>query len=112
MDKIILIFIIGIGLSLITALGDSFVKSASLQNGFSGWKLLMIGSLIWGATAFGWFFIMKRIKLSTAVVLYSVSLVTFATLISIFYFKEKIVPLEIAGIVMAIASLIILARFA
>lgn len=112
MDKILLIFVAGIGLSLITALGDALIKSASLQSGFSGWKLLLIGFLIWASTAFGWFLIMKRIKLSTAVVLYSVSLVTFATLISIFYFKEKIAPLEITGIVMAVASLVILARFA
>jgi drug/metabolite transporter (DMT)-like permease len=111
-DKILIAFLIGIGLSIITVIADAFIKHASLQSAFSGWKWLVLGALIYGATAFGWFFVMRKAKLSTLGVLYSVSIVVCLTLVSVFYFKEKISAVEIAGIGMAIASLILLARFA
>ncbi|HLC52129.1 MAG TPA: transporter [Candidatus Nanoarchaeia archaeon] len=112
MNTILVAFLIGIGLSLITVLADSLIKHASLQNAFSGWQILILGAIIYGLTAFGWFFIMRKIKLSTLGVLYSVSMVVFLTLVSVFYFKEKISTLEIVGISMAIVSLVILFRFA
>lgn len=112
MDKILLAFLIGIGLSLITVLGDSFVKHASLQSRFMGWKWLLLGALIYGATAVGWFFVMRKIKLSTVGALYSISIIIFLTLVGVFYFKEKISVLEIFGIALAIISLIILSKFA
>ena len=105
------VILIGIGLSLITVLADVFIKHASLSSGFSGWKLLVIGALIYGLTAFGWFFAMKGAKLSFLGVLYSIIIVLFLTLVSVFYFKEKISGMEIFGIGLAITSLIILARF-
>jgi len=74
--------------------------------------MLILGAVIYGLTAFGWFFLMRRIKLSTLGVLYAVGGVVLLTLISVFYFKEKINPFEITGILLAIISLILLARFA
>ena len=112
MNTILIAFLIGIGLSLITVLADSLIKHASLQNAFSGWQMLISGAIIYGLTAFGWFFVMRKIKLSTLGVLYAVSVVVFLTLVSVFYFKEKISTIEIVGISMAIVSLVILSRFA
>jgi small multidrug resistance pump len=111
MDKIFLMFIIGVGLSLITVIGDLFVKHASLQSYFSGWKWLLIGAIIYGITAFGWFFVMREIKLSTLGVIYSVSCVLLLTFAGIFYFKEKVSNMEIMGIIFAIVSLVLLAKF-
>ncbi|MDD4878398.1 MAG: hypothetical protein PHO02_05185 [Candidatus Nanoarchaeia archaeon] len=111
-EKIWFAILIGIGLSIVTVFGDTIVKHSSLQSGFSGWKWLLLGALIYGATAFGWFFVMRKIKLSTLGVLYSVSIVIFLTLVSIFYFKEKINLFEIFGIILALISLGILAKFA
>jgi len=108
MNTILIAFLIGIGLSLITVLADSLIKHASLQNAFSGWQMLILGAIIYGLTAFGWFFVMRKIKLSTLGVLYAVSVVVFLTLVSVFYFKEKISTIEIVGISMAIVSLVIL----
>jgi len=112
MNQILLAFLTGIGLSLITVLGDVFVKQASLQPKFTGWKLLMLGALIYGLTAIGWFFVLRKIKLSTSGGLYSLSIIIFLTLASVFYFKEKITGLEILAIILAIISLILLYRFA
>jgi len=112
MNPLFITFLIGIGLSAITVLADSLIKYSSLQNSFSGWKMLLLGAIIYGLTAFGWFFVMRKIKLSTLGVLYGLSCVILLTLVSVFYFKEKINPLEIIGIVLAIISLLILSRFA
>jgi len=108
----LLAFLVGIGLSLITVLADAIIKHASLQNGFSGWQLLILGSILYGATAFGWFFVMRNMKLSTLGGLYAISVVVSLALVSVFYFKEAISPIEIFGIALAIVSLVILSRFA
>lgn len=112
MNTLLIAFAIGIGLSVITVLAEALVKQASLQNAFAGWKTLLLGALIYGMTAFGWFFVMRSIKLSTLGVLYGVSCIIVLTLVGVFYFQEKISPLEIFGITLAIISLIILSRSA
>jgi len=112
MDSIFIAFLVGIGLSLITVFADAIIKHASLQNAFSGWHMLILGAVIYGLTAFGWFFVMRKIKLSTLGILYAVSVVVFLTLVSVFYFKEKVSSIEIFAICMAIISLVILSRFA
>jgi len=111
MDKIIIAVLIGVLLSLVTVLGDVFVKHALLQFQFSGWKWLLLGAIIYGLTAVGWFFVMRKAKLSTLGVVYSASIIIFLTLFSVLYFKEKISAIELVGILMAIGSLMILSRF-
>lgn len=112
MSQTLIVFSIGIFLSLITVVADIFIKNASLQEKFSGWRLLIVAALIYGSTAFGWFFLTRKAKLSTLGVLYSVIIVISLTLLSVFYYKEKISPMEIFGIALAISSLLILYRFA
>ena len=110
---IILIYILfGIFLSAITVLADSFIKHSSIQTAFAGWKYLVLGAFIYGATAFGWFFVMRKMKLSTLGVIYALSCVVLLALVSVFYFKEKISSIEIVGIVLAVISILIMARFA
>lgn len=97
---------------ILTVIGDMFIKTASLQNSFSGWPMLVFGSIIYGLTGVGWFFVMRQMKLSTLGVFYAVGCVLLLTLLSVLYFKEKISSMEIVGIILAIVSLIILFRFA
>ena len=111
MDKIIIIGI-GIGLALVTALGDALIKNASGKFGFSGWRQLVLAAIIYAGTAIGWFFVLRKIKLSSGVMIYTLSLILLVVLISVFYFKEGVRPIEYFGIAMAILSLIILSRFA
>ena len=111
MDKILIIGI-GIGLALVTALGDALIKSASNKLEFSGWKQLVLAAIIYAGTVLGWFFVLRKIKLSSGVMIYTLSLILFVIFISVFYFKEEIRPIEYLGIVMAASSLIILSRFA
>lgn len=112
MNTILITFLAGIGLSIVTVFADTLIKNASLHKGLSGLPELLWGALIYGLTAFGWFFLVQRMKLSTIGVLYGVSCVVLLTLVSVFYFKEKINLIEIFGIALAIISLVILSRFA
>lgn len=112
MDKTILAFALGIALSLITVLADTMIKHASLQHALSGWNWIILGAAIYAMTAFGWFYVIRDIKLSTAGALYAVSCVVSLTLLSVFYFNENISLPEVFGIAMAIVSLVLLARFA
>jgi len=55
---------------------------------------------------------MKNIKLATLGVFYAVSTILFLVIIGTFYFKEPINIYEMIGIIGAIASLILLGKFA
>ena len=112
MNSTLMTILFTLGLSLFSVTGDFLIKQASLQKSFSGWKSLLLGSLVYGLSGIGWFFIFKRLKLSTAAVTFSIFLIIMVTLISVLYFKEKISAWEIVGIIMAIISLLILYRFA
>lgn len=112
MEKMMIPFLIGTALSAVTVFADLLIKQASLKSLFSGWKSLLLGCTIYALTGVGWFFLMRKIKLSTLGVWYSISIVLLLTLTSVFFFKEKINSLEILGIILAIISLIIMARFA
>ncbi len=112
MNNLFLAFSLGIGLSVMTIFADMLIKNASLQKSFSGWQMLFVGALIYGLTALGWFWVMRNMKLSTLGVLYGVSCIVLITIVSVFYYKEAIRPIEVFGIVLAVISIIILARFA
>jgi multidrug transporter EmrE-like cation transporter len=55
---------------------------------------------------------MKHLKLATISVLYSVSMVVLLTAVGVVLFRESLNYYEAAGLVMAIAALILLVRFA
>ncbi|HRY31103.1 MAG TPA: transporter [Candidatus Paceibacterota bacterium] len=112
MNSTLIAFVIGIGLSAITVFADMLIKQASLQKAFSGWRLLVLGAFIYALTALGWFFVMRKIKLSTLGVLYGVSCIILLALISTLFFKEKLFLAEILAIILAILSLFVLSRFA
>lgn len=107
-----IILLLSLGLSVITIFGDFLLKNASLKSGSGGWLLLIIGCVLYGLTGLGWFFLMREAKLSTLGVIYSVAMIIGLTVLSVFIFREKITPMEIVGVVLAIVAVMILYRFA
>ncbi len=99
-------------LSAMGAIGDSFIKLSGAGKIFMDVKWFIVGFVIYAATAFGWFFVMKNIKLSTLGVFYAVSTIIFLIIVGVFYFKEPLNNYEIVGIILAIVSLILLGKFA
>jgi drug/metabolite transporter (DMT)-like permease len=111
MNKLIPI-LIAVFLSLVGVIGDFFIKLSGSGTKFMEIKWFVIGFLIYGLTAFGWFYVMKNIKLATLGVFYAISTIIFLVIVGVFYFKESLNVYEIVGISLALISLIILGRFA
>jgi small multidrug resistance pump len=104
--------VVTIAFSLLGVLGDYFLKLASAHDNSLKTMAFYLGFAVYASTAFGWVFVMKHLKLATIGVVYSVSLVLLLTAIGVVLFRESLNYYEIAGLVMAIASLILLVRFA
>jgi drug/metabolite transporter (DMT)-like permease len=112
MEKTTLAVVVTVAFSLVGVLGDYFLKlsSAREQPLKAGWFYL--GFALYASTAFGWVFVMRHLKLATISVLYSVSMVLLLTAVGVLVFKESLNSFEVAGIVLALASLVLLMRFA
>jgi drug/metabolite transporter (DMT)-like permease len=104
--------LITVGFSAVGVLGDYLLKLASDQKAplRSGWFYL--GFAVYASTAFGWVYVMRHLKLATIGVVYSVSMILLLTAIGAVAFRETLSAAELIGIAMAVASLILLMRFA
>ena len=107
-----LAIIVTIGFSLVGILGDYFLKLASASSDSLKSKWFYIGFALYASTAFGWVFVMKHLKLATIGVVYSISMVVLLTAVGITFFQEPLNYYEIAGLILAVVSLILLVRFA
>src|SRR5258708_350165 len=101
-----------VAFSVVGVLGDYLLKLASSEKNplRSGW--FYVGFAVYASTAFGWVFVMRHLKLATIGVVYSVSMILLLTGIGSVGFREPLNAYEVAGLVMAIGSLILLMRFA
>ena len=97
--------------SVIGVVGDYFLKLASQEKNSFRSPWFYIGFCLYASTAFGWLFVMKHLKLATVSVVYSVAMVLLLTTIGVVFFQEKLNAYEIAGLAMAIGSLMLLTRF-
>jgi len=104
--------LVTIGFSCLGVLGDYFLKLASAQEAPLRSKWFYVGFAVYASTAFGWVFVMQRLKLATIGVVYSVSMILLLTVTGVVLFRETLNYYEIAGIIMALASLALLVRFA
>jgi multidrug transporter EmrE-like cation transporter len=112
MDGKTLAVLVTIAFSVVGVLGDYFLKLASQQENSLRSPWFAIGFTLYASTAFGWVFVMKHLKLATISVLYSVSMVVLLTALGVGIFHESLNYYEIAGLLMAIAALVLLTRFA
>ncbi len=97
--------------SVIGVVGDYFLKLASQEKNSFRSPWFYIGFCLYASTAFGWLFVMKHLKLATVSVVYSVAMVLLLTTIGVVFFQEKLNAYEVAGLAMAIGSLMLLTRF-
>ena len=104
-------FLLIIALELVSIFADYLIKRASLQAGWVGWKPLLIGGFIYGATAIGWFYAMRVYKLFTINMFHSFFVIAVSILMSQFIFGEKLTMRELVGIALGIASIVLLIRF-
>lgn len=98
-------------LAMAGVLGDYFIKLSGESKSTIFSYHFFIGFCIYASTAFGWFYVMKHVKLGTLGVFYSISTVLLLALVGTIFFKESLSSVEIIGIILAIVALILLARF-
>ena len=112
MGKTTLAILVTVAFSGVGVLGDYFLKLASAREQVlrTGWFYL--GFALYASTAFGWVFVMRHLKLATISVVYSVSMVLLLTAVGVVLFGESPNYYELAGIVLAVSSLVLLMRFA
>jgi len=111
MDKTAVAVLVTIAFSAVGVVGDYFLKLASAEKDSLRSMWFYIGFAIYSSTAFGWVFVMKHLKLGTIGVVYSVSMILLLVGMGVVIFRETLNYYEIAGLVMAIASLVLLVRF-
>jgi len=104
--------LVTIGFSAVGVVGDYFLKLASQQETPLRSVWFYIGFVVYASTAFGWVFVMRHLKLATVGVVYSVAMIVLLTAVGAIVFGESLGPREIAGLILAIASLYLLMRFA
>ena len=112
MEKRGLAVVVTITFSLVGVVGDYLLKRASEDKDPMKSRWFYIGFVVYASTAFGWVFLMRHLKLATIGVVYSVSMILLMTAIGVVFFREPLNRYEIAGMAMAVGSLILLIRFA
>jgi drug/metabolite transporter (DMT)-like permease len=104
--------VVTIGMSVVGVVGDSLLKLASDQPSPLRSKWFYLGFAVYASTALGWVYVMRSLKLATIGVVYSVSMILLLAAMGVFVFKEPIGGREVAGLALAVASLVLLMRFA
>ena len=112
MDGKTLAVIVTVAFSAVGVLGDYFLKLASAQPQPLRSGAFYVGFAVYASTAFGWLFVMQHLKLGTIGVLYSVSMILLLTTVGVVAFGEKLSYPEMTGLLLALASLVLLVRFA
>src|SRR5262245_6634499 len=112
MDTRTIAVLVTVLFSAVGVLGDYFLKLASARDQPLRTGCFYLGVACYASTAFGWVFVMRHLKLATIGVLYSVSMVLLLTAVGVVLFRESLNYLELVGIVLAVASLVLLMRFA
>ena len=112
MNKTVFAVLITVAFSAVGVVGDYFLKQASEKEHSLKSIWFYIGLAVYASTAIGWVFAMKHLKLATIGVVYSISMILLLTALGVVFFRESLNYYEIAGLVMAIASLVLLVRFA
>jgi small multidrug resistance pump len=104
--------VVTVAFSIVGVMGDYLLKLASEQKVplRSGWFYL--GFVVYASTAFGWVYVMRHLKLATIGAVYSVSMILLLTSVGVAAFRQPLNAYEVAGLAMAIGSLILLMRFA
>lgn len=106
-----LTILITILLAAIGVLGDYFIKLAGNGSKYISYWPFFVGMIIYALTAVGWFYVMKHMKLGELGVFYSVTTVILLAIIGAFFFKEQLNVYDIVGIILGIASLVLLSKF-
>lgn len=96
--------------SAVTVVADVLIKKASDQNQL--WSIFFFGgAILYGLSAFGWFYALRTLNLATLGGIYSLSTLILLVLAGVLFFQEKLSTLELSVLGIAIGSIVLLWRF-
>jgi drug/metabolite transporter (DMT)-like permease len=98
--------VVTIAFSFVGVLGDYLLKLASAHEHSLETRWFYLGIVASASPALGWVFVMKHLELATISVVYAVSMVLLLTTIGVVLCRASLNSYEIAGLVMAIGSLL------
>lgn len=106
----------GFGFAFVTAIvviiGDYAIKLAA-DGGRPIWSgLVMLGVVLYGASALFWFFAMRHVTLAQAGVAYFMLTLIALALIGAVYFEETLRAREYAGLGCALLAMMLMSRLA
>jgi len=110
MDKTTVAVVAAVVMSAVGIAGDYFLKRASERPAPLATWAFLAGLVLYATTAFAWVYVMRSLKLATIGVIYSVSMVLLLAGMGVLFFGERLSRLEVLGIVLAVAALVLLAR--
>jgi small multidrug resistance pump len=111
-DRTTIMIIVAAAMSAVGIVGDYFLKRASGEASPLATLAFLVGLVLYSSTAFAWVFVMRHLKLATIGAIYSVCMILMLTSMGLLFFDEIPNRYEIVGIVLAIASIALLSRFA
>src|SRR2546428_13971045 len=103
-------FLVMVAVALVTVIGDYFLKLAGNSLTLRA-RPLIAGIVIYGLTAFAWVYAMRHLKLATLSVVFTLSMLLFAGALGAIVFGERLHRDELAGMGLAVASILLLYRF-
>ena len=100
-----------IGICVFSASADYFLKRASEQSATLTTPWFALGFGMYACTAFGWVFVMRRLQFATLGVVYASTMVVLMAGIGVVVLGETLRWQEALGVVLAVSSIFLLARF-
>ena len=101
-----------LALCLVGVSGDYLLKRASLREPPLQNFWFAVGFIVYSSTAFGWVYVMRHLKFATIGVIYAMSTVILLTIVGTLILGEPLRKAEALGLVLALAAIGLLARFA
>lgn len=98
-------------LAIIETTGDALIKYAGSDSEryvLVGW--LILGVLVYGLAATGWFFVFKHVKLGSIGMIYALTTIVSLTTFGVIFFNETYTKAEMLGMALGFVSLLLLAR--
>jgi multidrug transporter EmrE-like cation transporter len=96
----------------IAVIGDFFIKKATLAKGINEYVYMGIAIFFYALNAMAFYIIYKHMELSSIGVYYALFTIILFVITGVLFFGEVISKGEFAGIVLAVASIFLLAKFA
>jgi small multidrug resistance pump len=111
MNQTTLMAVVAAVMSWVGIVGDYFLKRASSEPNPLATRFFLAGLLLYSSTAFAWVYVMRHLKLATIGVIYSVCMILMLAGMGVLFFGETLNAYEVTGIILAIAGILLLARF-